>query len=483
MSLLVVDVGTSGVRAAVVRPDCTVDHVHHQEVRTTTPAQGFVEVDASKLAAAILEVARRALSDGGPVTAVGIASQRATTIVWDRATGEPLGPGVSWQDLRTVIMCLSLAGQGVRLAPNQSATKPAFLLDLADPDRRRSSRGELCFGTVDCFAAWVLSAGSVHVTDATNAGVTGLVHGDGSGWDGAVLETLRIPPAVLPTIVDSSGLVGEARALPGSPPIAGLAGDQQASLIGQGCTGPGLAKATFGTGGMLDVCVGPGRPAFERRGPAGTFPIIAWQRDGIRTWGLEAVMLSAGSCVGWLRDLGVIATVEESDALAASCPDTGGVTFVPAFAGLGTPVWDFGARGIILGLTRGTGRAEVTRAVLEGIAARGAELLESAEADWGQTVPTLRIDGGMAGNATFVQALADAVRRPVEVAPVREATTLGAGFLAGLATGLWRDEAELAQTWAPSHVVEPRRRTDRDRWREARDRARAIVPELSALDF
>jgi glycerol kinase len=483
VSLLVVDVGTSGVRAAVVRPDATMAHVHYREVRPATPAQGFVEVDAAELAAATLEVARQALSEGGPVTAVGIANQRATTILWDRETSEPVGPGVGWQDLRTVIMCLSLAEQGLRLAPNQSATKLAFLLDLADPERRRSTKGELCFGTVDSWTAWVLSGGSVHVTDATNAGVTGLVTSDGSGWAEPVLEALRIPPAVLPTIVDSSGLVGEARALPGSPPIAGLAGDQQASLIGQGCTGPGLAKATFGTGGMLDVCVGPVRPVFERRGPAGTFPIIAWQRHGTRTWGVEAVMLSAGSCVDWLRELGVIASVDESDALAASCPDTGGAVFVPAFVGLGTPVWDYGARGLLLGLTRGTGRAEVTRAVLEGIAARGADLLEAAEADCGQTIPALRIDGGMTANATFVQALADAVGRPVEVAPVREATTLGAAFLAGLATGSWRDEAELAGTWAPSRVVEPRRRTDRDRWREARDRARAIVPELSALDF
>lgn len=483
MSILVVDVGTSGVRAGVVRPDRTVQHVHYREVRAATPAQGFVEVDAAALAGAALEVARQALADGGPVSAVGIANQRATTVVWDRATGEPVGPGVGWQDLRTVIMCLSLAEQGLRLAPNQSATKLAFLLDLADPERRRSSKGELCFGTVDTWLAFALTLGSVHVTDATNAAVTGLVDSDGSSWSEPVLETLRIPPDVLPTIVDSSGVVGEARALQGSPPIAGLAGDQQASLIGQACTSPGLAKATFGTGGMLDMCVGPRRPAFERRGPAGTFPIIAWQRDGSRTWGVEAVMLSAGSCVDWLRDLGVITSASESDALAASCPDTGGATFVPAFGGLGTPVWDYGARGVLLGLTRGTGRAEVARAVLEGIAARGAELLESAEEDSGRSVSSLRIDGGMAANATFVQALADAIGRPVEVAPVREATTLGAAFLAGLATGCWRDEAELAETWAPSRVVEPRRRPDRDRWREARDQARAIVPELSALDF
>lgn len=486
MSLLVVDVGTSGVRAAVVRPDASVEHAVHKPVLPTTPAPGLVEFDAGAMAEAILEVARSALAAGGPVEAVGIANQRASTVLWRRDTGRPVGPGIGWQDLRTVGECLMARAQGIRVAPNMSATKLAWLLDQIDPDRAESE--ELRFGTVDTWAAWILSEGTAHVTDATNSGTTGLVRSDGSGWDQEVLEGLRIPAAVLPTIVDSTGAVGEARALPGAPPITGLIGDQQASLVGQGCTRVGLAKATFGTGGMLDVCVGPDRPAFEQRGKAGTFPISAWRRAKRITWGLEAMMLTAGTAVEWLRDdMGIIASAEESDLLAASCADTGDVWFVPALLGLGTPVWDFGARGTLLGLTRGTGRAEVTRAVLQGIAHRGADLLEAAEADSGLSIGALRVDGGMTANATFLQALADAAGRPIEVSPVLEATTLGAAFMAGLATGAWRDEEELAETWAPRRTIEPAdpapAGAHRARWLEARSRAERMVPELSEIDF
>jgi glycerol kinase len=480
MSVLVVDAGTSSVRAGVVQPDGSLVHVHAAPVPPATPAPGFVELDAAALAEAALEVANAALAEAGRVAAVGIANQRATTVVWERGSGQPVAPAVGWQDLRTVVMCLSLRAQGIALAPNQSATKLAFLLDTVDPERRR----DLCFGTIDTWLAFVLSEGSLHVTDATNAAVTGLVRMDGTlRWDEGLLEALRIPPAVLPSIVDSSGVLGEARALPGLPPIAALVGDQQASLVGQGCTRPGLAKATFGTGGMVDLCTGA-RPAFERRGPQGTFPIVAFQRHGRPVHGLEAIMLTAGSALAWLcDDLGVLGSPGESEDLAASVPDAGDVVFVPALSGLGTPVWDFGARGVLLGLDLGTTRATVVRAVLEGIAHRGADLLEAAEADSGMTVPTVRVDGGMSANRTFLQALADATGRPVEAAPVLEATTLGAGYLAGLAVGTWRDEDEIASMWRPRLVVHPARRLDRDRWREARERARRVVPELSELEF
>ncbi|MGD0380006.1 MAG: FGGY family carbohydrate kinase [Acidimicrobiales bacterium] len=484
-TILVVDVGTSGVRAGVVGEDGTIHHVHHVEVLPSSPAPGFVEFDAGAMASAVLEVAGAALSAGGTVAGVGIANQRSSTIVWDRRTGEPVGPGIGWQDLRTVGTCLVLRDQGIGVAPNESATKLAMLLDLADPDRTR----DLCFGTVDTWVAWTLSGGALHVTDATNAGVTGLLTHDGSDWDDAMLEALRIPRAVLPTIVDSSGAVGEARALAGAPVICGMAGDQQASLVGQGCTRPGLAKATFGTGGMLDLCVGEVRPGFARRGGAGTFPIVAWQRAGAKTWGVEAVMLSAGMCVEWLRDdLGIIDSAADSHRVAAACEDTGDVWFVPALLGLGTPVWDFGARGTFVGITRGTGRPEMVRAVLEGVAHRGADLLEAAEADTAMTIETLRVDGGMSANPTFVGALADAVGRPVEISPVTEATTLGAAYLAGIALGMWADEAAVAGAWRPSAVVEPRgtenqRSSRRSRWLDARERSLATVPELSALEF
>ena len=489
MSVLVVDVGTSGVRAAVVRPDGQVEHVHRVQVLPDTPFPGLVEFDAAAMAAAVVEVASASLAEGGPVEAVGIANQRASTIVWDRATGVPVGPGLGWQDLRTVGTCLELQGRGIRVAPNASATKLAALLDTADPDRTRSEAGELAFGTVDTWVAWTLSGGRLHVTDATNAGVTGLIHGDGSGWDPKVLAALGIPEPLLPTIVDSSGAVGQAEILAGRPVIAGMAGDQQASLIGQGCTRPGQAKATFGTGGMLDQCVGADRPAHSSRGPAGTFPIIAWRRGGRVTWGVEAIMLSAGSCVEWLRDdLAIIDSAAHSAEVAGRCEDTGDVWFVPALLGLGTPVWDFGARGTVVGLTRGSGRPELVRAVLEGVAHRGADLLEAAQSDSGLPIGPLRVDGGMSDNPVFTQALADACGRPVEIAPVLDATTLGAAFLAGMAVGIWADEEEVAASWTPRRVVDPRgsegqRAERRDRWLDARGRSLGTIPELSALDF
>src|SRR5207248_10620249 len=238
------------------------------------------------------------------------------------ATGEPVGPGVGWQDLRTVGMCLALQAQGVRVAPNVSATKLGFLLDMADPDRSR----DLCFGTVDTWVAWTLSSGSLHVTDLSNAAVTGMFRSDASGWSEPTLSALRVPESVLPTVVDSSGVVGEATALAGSPPIAGIAGDQQASLIGQGCVHPGQAKITFGTGGMLDLCLGDDRPAFEMRGPAGCFPIVAWRIGGHITWGTEAFTLTAGQDVEWLRDdLGLIASLAEAGDVAAPCATPGAV--------------------------------------------------------------------------------------------------------------------------------------------------------------
>jgi glycerol kinase len=289
---------------------------------------------------------------------------------------------------------------------------------------------------------------------------------------------------VLPRIVDSSGEIGPASALEGAPPIAGIAGDQQASLIGQGCVRPGVAKITFGTGGMLDMVTGPKRPAFDTRGDAGTFPIVAWRRGDEITWGIEAIMLSAGTNVEWLRDdLGLIDTAAASADVAAQCESSDGVLYVPALMGLGTPFWDYGARGTLLGITRGSERAHVVRAVLEGVAQRGADLVEAAEADGDTTLASVRIDGGMSANGVFVQALANATQKPIEVSPELEATTLGAGFLAGLATGTWRSDDDIAATWRAARTVEPAGSFDRARWREACRRAEHWIPELSSLEF
>jgi len=480
MSILVIDVGTSGLRASVVRPDATIAADQHRELLPSSPEPGFVEFDPMEMAAAALDVARAVLAEGGPVHAVGITNQRASTIVWDRATGQPVGPGIGWQDLRTAGMCLVLQAEGIRVAPNASATKAGWLLDEADPDRSR----DLCIGTVDSWLAWHLSEGAAHVTDATNAAVTGLLKGDATDWDDKVLSALRIPRAFLPEVVDSSGIVGQATALEGAPPITALVGDQQSSLIGQGCVRPGLAKITFGTGGMLDLHLGEERPRFDRQGEGGCFPIVAWRRGGTTTWGVEAVMLSAGTNVEWLRDdLGIIATAAESHDVASRCETADGVVYVPALLGLGTPRWDYGARGTLLGLTRGSERPQIVRAVLEGVAQRGADLVEAAETDTGLSIPSLRVDGGMTDNLTFVQALANATQRPVEVSPVKEATTLGAAFLAGLAVGTWAGWDDIAATWNPKQVIEPAGAFDRDRWRQACDRAAGWIPELSSLSF
>lgn len=495
--VLVVDAGTSGVRAAVVRPDASVAHARRVALAAETPSPGLVELDAARLAAVVLEISAAVLADAGPVDGVAVTNQRATTVVWNRRTGEPVAPAIGWQDLRTVGTCLALQAEGLRLAPNMSATKIAAILDAVDAPRARA--GELCAGTLDSWIAWTLSGGpggpggGLHVTDASNVAVTGMVdpgalrHVD--RYDARTLATLRIPEEVLPAIVDTAGVVGAAAALPGAPPICALAGDQQASLVGQGCTRPGTAKATFGTGGMFDLVGGTDPPAHAGRGPAGTFPIVAWRREGECTWGIEAIALTAGSSVDWLaEDLGIVEHAADTDALAASCATAGDVWFVPALMGLGTPVWDFGARGTLLGITRGTGRAELARAVLEGVAHRGADLLQAAEEDGGASVASLRVDGGMSANGVFVQALADACGRPVELSRELEATTLGAGLLGGLALGVWDSTDALAATYRSKRVVTPgmdeaARQARRARWLEARDRAARTIPELSGIEF
>jgi len=329
----------------------------------------------------------------------------------------------------------------------------------------------------------VLSGGAAHVSDLSNASVTGMVRLDGSGWDDEVLGRLRIPESALPRIVDTAGAIADATALTGAPPITAAVGDQQASLIGQGCVSPGAAKITFGTGGMLDQWLGPRRPEFEMRGDAGTFPIVAARHRGEIAWGLEAVMLAAGTNVEWLRDdLGIIGDASESHTLASTCDSSDGVVYVPALLGLGTPHWDYGARGGLFGVTRGTTAAHVARAVLEGVAQRGADLVEAAERDGGVAIDTLRVDGGMSANPTFVQALADATQRTVELSPEVEATSRGAAVLALVGLGrLSLDDA--ADLWEPRDLVHPGPPLDRDRWADAVTRSRGWHGDLSAMDF
>lgn len=476
MTVLVVDAGTSGVRSVAIREDGSVAAEVHVEVLPSSPSPGLMEIDAAATAEAALTTARAVLDEVGAVDAVGITNQRASTIAWDARTSEPVGPGIGWQDLRTVGRCLELQPEGIRLAPNASATKAEWLVEHSDVPAEH-----LRIGTVDSWLAWVLSDGIAHITDASNALVTGLYDAGSRDWSDSLLDLLGIPRTSLAVVGDSCGVLAPATALPGAPPISALVGDQQASLLGQGCIAAGMAKLTLGTGGMLDVCMGPDAGPPPRHG---TFPMIAWRLDGVDTWAREAVMLSAGSCVAWLRDgLGLIDDVTGSEALAASVPDSGDVVFVPALSGLGTPVWDHGARGLLLGMTRGTTRAHLVRAVLEGVALGAADLLDAAEADTGLRVDSLRVDGGMSANAVVLQALADATGRPIEASAHREATAIGAGFLAGVAAGVWTDLADAVATRPAARRIEPAGSMDRERFADATRRAAAWIPALTDLDL
>ena len=404
--------------------------------------------------------------------------------MWDRATGTPVGPGLGWQDLRTIGACLALRAEGVRVGPNQSATKVQWLLDQLD-DRARAS--ELCFGTVDTWIAWTLSGGALHVTDATNAAITGLQNRDASalGRSGA-RDSSACRLEMMPAIVDSAGRRRrcDARSPARRRSPRSWATSRRRSSARAACAAA-TPRSRSAPAACSTSCSTRRRRGVAQRNEHGTFPIVAWRHGGRSVWGVEAVMLAAGTNVQWLRDdlghhreLRRVArrSPRRAPTAAASCS-------CPRRSGSGTPDWDYGARGALFGLTRGTGRAEIARAVLEGIAHRGADLVDAAEADSGITIPRVRVDGGMTDNPTFVQALADATQRPVEISPVREATGLGAALLAGIAVGHHASVDELATTWKPRETVEPARVLDRDRWRDAVERSRRWIPELSGIDF
>ncbi len=479
---LAIDVGTTWIRTAIVDTSGRVSNVHSERLSLMTPNPGEVELDAVEIARLAIELATRTLDDAGGADVVGITNQRATTIVFDPVSGTPVGPAIGWQDLRTVMDCLVLQGEGLRLAPNQSATKARWLVEHS---QRLSS--ELRFATIETWLAWKLSEGALHVTDRSNAGVNGLVALGVDKWDERTLSLLGLDSVMMPTIVDTMGEVGRATALPGAPMISALVGDQSASLFGQSCITSG-AKITFGTGAMLDMVRGSQGPHQMTRFPSGCFPVVARSRNDEIIWGIEGIVLSAGACIEWLRDdLGLINEVDETETLAESVTSTDGVTFVPALSGLGTPQWDFGARGGFFGITRGSTKAHMVRAVLEGIAHRGADLVDAAHAETGLTLYEIRVDGGMSANKFFVQRLADFTGLPVAVSSEREATTKGAGLMALVAVGaLTIDDVE--RFWKPEASVTPsltdeERHRSRDQWADVVLRVERTIPELSAVEF
>lgn len=484
---MVVDVGTSGLRAAVVRQDGSVNFLNYESCRPDTPAPGLVEFDPQKMGEAVLRVCHATIEQSknfDQIEAVGITNQRASTVMWSKSTGKPLGPALGWQDLRTVFDCITVASEhSIKLAPNQTATKAAWMIKNY-VEAKNLDLSDVRIGTVDSWVASVLSNHELHVTDSTNAGATGLCTLDASAWSERICNLLQVEISLLPTIVKSTGVIGNATALPSAPPIASLIGDQQSSLIGQGCVNSGATKITFGTGGMLDVFTGTTGPTRMHRSENGSYPLVAYSDERTTFWAAEAIMLSAGTNIEWLRDdLQIISSSQESHQVASQVENSDGVVFVPALFGLGTPHWDYGARGTLLGLTRGTTRAHIVRAVLEGIAHRGADMLEAVIADTKLSISSLRIDGGMSQNQTFTQALANATGLNIEISPIAEATTLGTAFLAGLAVGTWPSISQATDTAKPAKVLSPTTQLDRAQWHEAIERSRGWIASLSSLDF
>ena len=474
--ILALDQGTTSSRALLFDHAGAIRAVAQAEFRQQFPQPGWVEHDATEIWATQAGVMHEALARAGigarDVAAIGITNQRETTVLWDRATGTPLAPAIVWQDRRTAPLCdaLRAAGHAALIARKTglvldayfSGTKLKWLLDHVPGARARANKGELAFGTIDSWLVWNLTLGAAHVTDPSNASRTMLFDIRSGVWDDELLALLDIPRAVLPRVVPSSGICGHANITGIDVPIAGIAGDQQAALFGQACHSPGLAKNTYGTGCFLLMNTGKHAVASANN----LLTTVAWQRDGATDYALEGSVFVAGAVVQWLRDgLKIIATAAEIEALAASVPDNGGVYLVPAFAGLGAPHWDSYARGAIFGLTRGATSAHIARAALEGIAFQNVEVLAAMQRDSGITLQELRVDGGATANNLLMQIQADVLGVPVVRPKVLETTALGAGYLAGLAVGYWRDAADVAANWRVDRVFEPAMTRDRvDEW-------------------
>ncbi len=488
--LLALDQGTTSSRAMVFDGDGRVCGVAQQSFAQHFPRPGWVEHDPDEILRTQLDCARAALADAGiaagALAAVGIANQRETTLLWERATGRAVAPAIVWQDRRTAAECdrLRAAGHaeairtrtGLEIDAYFSATKLAWLLEHVPGARERAEAGELAFGTVDSWLVWHLTGGACHVTDVGNASRTMLFNLRTLAWEEELLRLLRIPAAVLPRVVDSSGVVGETRPeiLGAAVPIAGIGGDQQAATVGQACFAPGMAKNTYGTGCFLLMNTG-GEPVSSANRLLST---VGWRAAGQTTYALEGSIFMAGAVVQWLRDeLGLVRHAAEIEALAARVPDSGGVVLVPAFTGLGAPHWDAYARGTMLGLTRGSSAAHIARAALESIALQTVDLVAAMDRDGAGPLTELRVDGGAAANDLLMQMQADLLGVPVVRPRMLETTALGAAYLAGLGVGVWSGPDEVAAHWHAEHRFEPAmpaaaREEAVARWRRAVERAR-----------
>ena len=493
--ILALDQGTTSSRAIVFDRSGSIVSQSGREFRQIFPRAGWVEHDPEDIWTSQLETAREAVRmagiGAGEIAAVGITNQRETVVVWERGTGLPVCNAIVWQDRRTAPMCDDLKARGLEdmfrertglvLDPYFSGTKLRWILNNVPGVRERAEHGDLLFGTVDTYLIWRLTGGKAHVTDVSNASRTLLFNINTLAWDPDLLDELGVPAAMLPEVRGSSEVYGETEwgVLGGAIPVAGAAGDQQAATFGQACFAPGMVKNTYGTGCFLLMNTGE-RPVASR---SGLLTTVGWQVGGRTTYCLEGSVFVAGAAVQYLRDsLGIIASAPETESLARSVESTGGVYFVPAFAGLGAPYWDPYARAAILGLTRGSGKAEIARAALEAVAFQTRDVVDAMAQDSGQPLGELRVDGGMVANDFLMQFQADVLGVPILRPDVSETTALGAAYLAGLAVGYWQGEDDITRNWRAGQTFTPqmeRARADRlyARWQAAVERVRGWAVE------
>jgi len=487
---MALDQGTTSSRAIIFDERGRIIAVAQREFEQIFPRPGWVEHNPESIWRTQIDVAGEALKQAripaSDIAAAGITNQRETTVIWERATGLPIGNAIVWQDRRTAGFCdqLKAAGReamirektGLVIDAYFSASKVAWMLEHVPGARARAEAGELAFGTIDAWLIWNLTAGALHITDASNASRTMLMNIHTGRWDDELLDLFGVPRSMLPDIRGSSEVYGEvAQGLPlAGVPIAGIAGDQQAALAGQLCFERGQSKNTYGTGCFALMNTGTEAVVSTSR----LLTTVAWKRDDAIHYALEGSVFIGGAVVQWLRDgLGIIKSSADVEALAASVPDNGGVFLVPAFAGLGAPHWDPYARGTIVGLTRGSTAGHIARAALESIAYQVADLIDAMRADSGCELPALRVDGGAARNDALMQFQADVLQCPIERPKVTESTALGAALLAGLAVGVWNAPADLAAELTVDREFDPGMLADeaqalRARWSAALERAK-----------
>ena len=488
--VLAIDQGTTGSTAVVLDSNMSVLGRSNHEFPQIYPKPGWVEHDPEDIWESVrlstLDALKEARLQGSDISVIGITNQRETTLIWDRETSDCIHNAIVWQCRRTTDRCVELRERGLEelirtktglvVDPYFSGTKAAWILDHVEGARKRAAAGELAFGTIDSYLLWRLTGGAVHATEVSNASRTMLMELKNTSWAPELLEALNVPVSVLPEIRSSSEMYGKTKGLnflPDGIPIAGIAGDQQAALFGQACFDVGQAKCTYGTGAFLLMNTGT-RPAESKNGLLTT---VAWRLgDGPTTYALEGSVFIAGAAVQWLRDeLRAIDTAAEIEVLARSVSDAGGVTVVSAFTGLGAPHWNAEARGAIFGLTRGSNRGHIARAILDGLAHQVTDVVEAMSIDAGHELKGLRVDGGAAANDLLMEIQADLLGTEVRRPWVLETTALGAAFLAGLAVGIWQDPSEVATRWREQGQFMPsigsdQRSTLRRAWKQAIDR-------------